>query len=1249
MTQPICQTCGTPLPAASPAGLCPRCLLKRGMEAQTVGFTAPEPAARWLPPEVTELAALFPELEIIRLLGRGGMGAVYQARQKDLDRVVALKILPPEMGHDPAFAQRFTGEAQAMARLNHPHIVTLYEFGQRSGPSSVVSGPKERSPEILGETSGIPVPPAPLATDHCPRNAGLYFFIMEYVDGVNLRGLLDSGHVSPKEALAIVPQICEALQYAHEQGIVHRDIKPENILLSKQGVVKIADFGLAKLMGRTTAGAGEKVIGTPRYMAPEQLEHPADVDHRADIYSLGVVFYQMLTGELPAKRLEPPSHKVQIDVRLDQIVLRALEQSPELRFQNATQFKTEVETVTNTPTPIRPAGMTLGSDLEFALGKGKPVKLKFSKFIPLVGLREGTPVIHWLGVLLWSVLLVFPAFLVIGILHDMFHGPEWLLAFLMIPISYVVYRVRHDLRLPPERLATLDAPSPAPTSPPSNDPLHQARQALRIPAFCLAGAAVLITLIYSGLIFYLLDHSRWNYWSLIYVILLSAIVPNILLFGCAIDILYLARRRWAAAVCWVTILACLVRFFILSLIAGPFNLFCLTMAIWTLVLLNRTDIKAAFDANKSPISNSSALPKTSQLSLAIIALGLSILGLMAEMALLLNPAYKWWQISIATILSLSILNLIVLVAALILGIIARRRWAAKIAIILAAAAILWPLLNLRFTSIKPVPTAAMVSVEDSLIGTWEITKIENFKNFPAKGVLTLSRDHRFTTLAEVENLPLREQSGMWSVQGSYLHIMMNPQPNQSQSDTQIVRFVLNGDTLLIHEVNEENGPGIITFRRLASPSATAAFAPLIETVIPAAQEPDYLYTDLDTGQTHSAAERPKGTTINDDGEAFYWRQATGIDVTADIGPTTQSGRDGQVLPAYNGLVALDTRLALVDNSIWNSSPAEVQRFLDIHFAPRAIPASTGPSRAEVNSIPILSFPANFLFQTRQGRGILQMLGISDSPKGIKVRIRPLAASAASTSQPAFAPVIELAPRILNLSLPFDETAFAEAFINFHDGRLVPMPPPLIAQYKLNNADPAVLQWITSNIHANSLTRNGKPRVTCEGYNGFFALPVDNAAWDTLTPAALQARLESKLILRETDSAHNMEPPDQNPFPATFIFRSSSNDQGILQIMGYAATRDRLAIRYRLLAVASVTVIVSPTGLTFEGATTTWDRLPGLLEKIPNRPHTILALKLASRDMTLAQHEEALSRITVLARQYNFRNASDTGIVSPPPQ
>jgi hypothetical protein len=164
---------------------------------------------------------------------------------------------------------------------------------------------------------------------------------------------MQSGKLTPAEALAIVPKVCEALQFAHDEGIVHRDVKPENILIDKKGRVKIADFGLAKLLSEGAGGSSEdylltlphEVMGTPRYMAPEQVERPGAVDHRSDIYSLGVVFYEMLTGELPMGRFAPPSQKVQLDVRLDEVVLRALEKEPGRRYQNASEVKTQVESI----------------------------------------------------------------------------------------------------------------------------------------------------------------------------------------------------------------------------------------------------------------------------------------------------------------------------------------------------------------------------------------------------------------------------------------------------------------------------------------------------------------------------------------------------------------------------------------------------------------------------------------------------------------------------------------------------------------------------------------------------------------------------------------------------------------------------------------------------------------------------------------------------------------------------------------
>lgn len=302
-----CPVCGGAVPSGAPEGLCPKCLLL-GASASTEPRASRRPPA----PPLETVQAAFPQLEILELAGQGGMGCVFKARQPGLDRVVALKILPEALGRDPAFAERFTREARALAALNHPNIVTVHDFGQ---------------------------------------SGGFYFLLMEFVDGVNLRQALEAGRFTPEQALAVVPPICEALQFAHDRGIVHRDIKPENLLLDRVGRVKIADFGIAKMIG-SAPSAEERPAGTPRYMAPEQREPGREADHRADIYSLGVVFYEMLTGEAPPPKLEPPSARVpglRIDVRLDQVVLRALEKSPELRWQTAAELRTQLETISSTP------------------------------------------------------------------------------------------------------------------------------------------------------------------------------------------------------------------------------------------------------------------------------------------------------------------------------------------------------------------------------------------------------------------------------------------------------------------------------------------------------------------------------------------------------------------------------------------------------------------------------------------------------------------------------------------------------------------------------------------------------------------------------------------------------------------------------------------------------------------------------------------------------------------------------------
>ncbi len=320
-----CPGCQQALQPGRALGLCPRCLLARAAFATEPAATGTADTV----PDSASVAAAFPQLEIHELVGRGGMGVVYRARQKSLDRWVALKLLAPGRERDPAFAERFAREARALAALSHPNIVTVHDFGFAASPSVAGAG-------------------------------GFYFLLMEFVDGVNLRQAMKAGRFTPEQALAIVPPVCAALQFAHDRGIVHRDIKPENLLLDKDGRLKIADFGIAKMLagdavpvasaGPVPAGAGgsatlHTAAGTPGYMAPEQRASPGLVDSRADIYSLGVVLYELLTGEMPGANLEPPSRRVEIDVRLDDVVLRALAVDPERRYADATEFRTRLATV----------------------------------------------------------------------------------------------------------------------------------------------------------------------------------------------------------------------------------------------------------------------------------------------------------------------------------------------------------------------------------------------------------------------------------------------------------------------------------------------------------------------------------------------------------------------------------------------------------------------------------------------------------------------------------------------------------------------------------------------------------------------------------------------------------------------------------------------------------------------------------------------------------------------------------------
>ena len=297
MTNPpesrICHECGTEIPAG--AKECSRCALEAELKAK--GFEV----------DLEALAAELPQLEILEELGRGGMGVVFKGRQKSLGRDVAVKVLPKELDYDPSFSDRFLRECRTLAGLSHPNVVTVYDAGVAAGHN---------------------------------------YLLMELVDGTDLAKLMRSGDVQPDQALSIVSQICEALQYAHDQGVVHRDIKPGNILLDREGHVKLGDFGLAKLLRSDESmrlTGTMQAMGTPQYMAPEQLERPLEVDHRADLYSLGVVLYELLTGELPLGRFEEPSKRADVDVGLDEVVMKTLEKEPDQRYQSASEVRVEVQ------------------------------------------------------------------------------------------------------------------------------------------------------------------------------------------------------------------------------------------------------------------------------------------------------------------------------------------------------------------------------------------------------------------------------------------------------------------------------------------------------------------------------------------------------------------------------------------------------------------------------------------------------------------------------------------------------------------------------------------------------------------------------------------------------------------------------------------------------------------------------------------------------------------------------------------
>ncbi|MFA5707276.1 Stk1 family PASTA domain-containing Ser/Thr kinase [Mycolicibacterium sp.] len=277
--------------------------------------------------------------ELGEILGFGGMSEVHLARDTRLHRDVAVKVLRADLARDPSFYLRFRREAQNAAALNHPAIVAVYDTGEAETPTG-------------------PLP----------------YIVMEYVDGVTLRDIVhNDGPMPPKRAIEVIADACQALNFSHTHGIIHRDVKPANIMISKSGAVKVMDFGIARALAEThSVTQTAAVIGTAQYLSPEQARGES-VDARSDVYSLGCVLYEMLTGEAPfvgdspvavayqhvREDAVPPSQRhAGIPAELDAVVLKALAKNPDNRYQTAAEMRADLVRVHNGEHPEAPKVLT---------------------------------------------------------------------------------------------------------------------------------------------------------------------------------------------------------------------------------------------------------------------------------------------------------------------------------------------------------------------------------------------------------------------------------------------------------------------------------------------------------------------------------------------------------------------------------------------------------------------------------------------------------------------------------------------------------------------------------------------------------------------------------------------------------------------------------------------------------------------------------------------------------------------------
>lgn len=258
-------------------------------------------AVTFVPPAKEELAALLPELEFVSLIGVGGMSVVYLVRRTVDGGSFALKVMPAPYEDQEEDALRFVAEAKTMSALHHPHIVAVHGYGQ--------------------------------------TREGHLWLLMEYVDGSDMHRVIHAGGVNAANAHSLIRQLCDAVQYAHEQGVVHRDIKPANVLITRDGRVKITDFGVAKPLEELAAG--DDGYGTPDYSAPERYVFGAAVDHRADVYSLGVVIHEMLTGETPRQAARHGFAK--LPDAFTGVMSKCLMVDPARRYQSAREVSAALE------------------------------------------------------------------------------------------------------------------------------------------------------------------------------------------------------------------------------------------------------------------------------------------------------------------------------------------------------------------------------------------------------------------------------------------------------------------------------------------------------------------------------------------------------------------------------------------------------------------------------------------------------------------------------------------------------------------------------------------------------------------------------------------------------------------------------------------------------------------------------------------------------------------------------------------